>query len=262
MSTDRSTLAAVAELSGRWDADSVSNDAEPLTRFERRAFSQNGEDGVILEILRRIESREGFFVEFGIDGGHEGNCVLLADVLGWRGLFIEADPEAHASLERKYRAIDRVETVRAAVTPATVEGLFEAADVPREPDVVSIDIDGNDLWVWEALNRFEPRLVIVEYNSALDPRGRLVQPCEPERGWDGTDSFGASLGALEALAARKGYRLVHTELTGVNAFFVREDLAASFPAADRVPRRGVNIFLTGFSHPRGDHGRLVEFSAD
>jgi hypothetical protein len=101
---------------------------------------------------------------------------------------------------------------------------------------------------------------VIEYNSSLDPGRRLVQPNEPQRSWNGTDYFGASLGALESLGGRKGYRLVYTELSGSNAFFVREDLAASFPARTDVEVRGVpNYFQTGYRHPpSGDGGRYLD----
>ena len=85
---------------------------------------------------------------------------------------------------------------------------------------------------------------MIEYNAHLPRDAELVQPLEPEMSWDGTDYFGASLLALSRLAA-KGYRLVHTDLAGVNAFFVREDLAAPFLPEDRVPVRAPNFFLTG-----------------
>ena len=155
----------------------------PAHAFELRVFSQNGEDGVLAEILRRVGAPARYFVEFGVESGREGNCVYLADVAGWRGLFMEADEEHVPSCcERKYAAAqDACTTVRARVTPRNVEELFAQAGVPEEPDVVSIDVDGQDYWIWEAIESYRPRVVIVEYNSAIDPRRRLVQPNDPDR---------------------------------------------------------------------------------
>ncbi len=160
-------------------------------------------------------------------------------------------------LERKYAAQKRVRTIGAYVTPDNVEQLFETGAVPLEPDVVSIDVDGQDYWIWEAIESYRPRVLVIEYNSRLDPQRRLVQPNDPQRPWDGTDYFGASLGALRALGERKGYRLVHTELSGINAFFVRADLAAdSFPEPDEVAIRGTpNYFQSGYHHPVASPGR-------
>jgi hypothetical protein len=115
--------------------------------FELRVFSQNGEDGVIAELVRRTGAPGRFFVEFGIGSGGEGNCVFLADVLGWSGLFMEPDPDAHAALTRKFEGHPGVATLHATVTPENVEELFERAGVPAEPDVLSIDVDGNDYWI-------------------------------------------------------------------------------------------------------------------
>jgi hypothetical protein len=239
----RGVYPALGELARRY------GDAPDLTASELRVFSQNGEDGVIAETLRRIGTRGGFFVEFGVEDGTEGNTVFLAQVMGWTGAYLEADDASFAALERRYAGNPRVRTLHAAVEPDTVEALFAQAGVPEEPDVVSIDVDGNDYWIWRALTAYRPRLVIVEYNGAFDPLSRRVMPYTPGFRWDGTSAYGASLGALEELAAEKGYRLVHTELAGVNAFFVREDLAEGLPLGDAVPRRTTNHALMGLGHP-------------
>jgi hypothetical protein len=226
-----------------------------LAPFELRVFSQNGEDGVIEEIIARVGAPARWFVEFGVESGVEANCVFLGEVLGWSGLFIEADPDHHARLEARWRHRPRVRTLLAAVAPENVESLFRAGGIPAEPDVLSIDVDGNDYWIWQAIQGFRPRVVVIEYNSALDAELRLVQPYDPSSTWGRTDFFGASLGALRALADQKGYRLVHTDLAGVNAFFVREDLARPFVAAADVEVRGPNYFLAGAGHPSDATGR-------
>jgi len=254
MESSPATYLALAELARRYaDAGDAPAAPTPLSGRELRVFSQNGEDGVLAEIFRRIGIAGGGFVEFGVETGREGNCVALADVLGWPGVFLEADPDFCHHLAAKYRWSDRVRVVHSAVTPENVEELFAAAGVPAEPDVVSIDVDGQDLWIWRALRAFRPRVVVIEYNATIDPFAALVEPRGMEGGWQRTDFYGASLGALVAVAAERGYRLVHTELAGVNAFFVREDLAGPFP--DPVPRRGPNHFLTAMGHPPDASGR-------
>jgi len=239
----RGVYPALGELARRYGG------APDLTAHELRVFSQNGEDGVLAAIFDRIGLGGRSFVEFGVEDGTEGNTVFLAQVMGWSGAYLEADDASFAALERRFSANPRVRTLHAAVEPDTVEALFAQAAVPEEPDVVSIDVDGNDYWIWKALTGFRPRVVVVEYNGALDPGSRRVMPYTPGFRWDGTTAYGASLGALEALAADKGYVLVHTELAGVNAFFVREDLAAGLPTGDAVPRRSGNHALMGLGHP-------------
>ncbi len=248
--SDRLIYIALDELIRRHASrSSRPSPQEPLTRYEHRVFSQNGEDGVLAELLHRVGVVSRWFVEFGIESGIQGNCVFLADVMGWSGLFLEPNEDASNELRRRYAAIPAVRTQRAFVRPDNIEELLSQAGVPTEPDVLSIDVDGNDYWIWQALNAYTPRIVVIEYNSQWPLNARWVQPYDPERQWQGTDNYGASLGALRALGEDKGYRLVHTELTGVNAFFVRADLQAVLPASEIVPLRAPNFYLTGASHP-------------
>lgn len=229
-----------------------------LSRYELRAFSQNGEDGVLVELLNRIGVTNRFFVEFGIQNGTEGNCVLLAEVFGWSGVFIEADDESFQLLRAKYDGYP-VKTVRDLVTVDRVQEIFTAAGVPPAPDVLSIDIDGNDIYVWDALTDFRPRIVIIEYNSGIVEPGPVAQPHDPARSWDGTGAFGSSLAALDVVAARHGYRLAHTDLTGTNAFYVAEE---DWPklGITGVKRRNQNVGLVGVTRepaePPGGWKRL------
>ena len=222
--------------------------ASHLSAFELKVFSQNGEDGIIAEITRRLGIETGYFVEFGIESGAEGNCVFLANILGWRGLFIEGDPAMFAELSRKYSFNANVATANALMSPDNIDEVFRAQAVPDDFDILAIDVDGNDYWLWRGLRTYRPKVVVIEYNAGLDPSQALVQPLT-SKGWDGTNYFGASLGAMRALAAEKGYELVYTELAGVNAFFVRSDLAADFPSADLLPPRFPNYYFGGQGHP-------------
>ena len=187
-------------------------------------------------------------MEFGVGAGTEGNCVFLADVLGWPGLFMESDPARFAALAGKYAPRPEVRTVQASVRPDNVEALIRSAGLPDELDR-AVHRRGRHRLLDLARPRLRPRLLVIEYNAHLPHDAALVQPLEPEVAWDGTDYFGASLGALRRLAASKGFRLVHTDLAGVNAFFVPQDLAGRFLPEDRVPVRAPNFFLSGAGHP-------------
>lgn len=239
-----SRLERMRALSDRADPGLFAQD--DLTRYELKVFSQNGEDGVLVELLKRVGVGPRFFVEFGIGDGTEGNCVYLADVAGWSGLFIEADPVGYASLSHKY-AGTRVRTLQEMVTPASLQEQLDQAGVPLELDVLSIDIDGNDLHVWKAVDRYAPRIVIVEYNASMD---RDVVRSTPylDHAWDGTGAFGSSLAAFDEAAAGLGYVLAHTEMSGTNAFYVRQDLAGRVGVA-APPRRAANYGLLGGQHP-------------
>jgi hypothetical protein len=241
-------LAAVAEIARRADPSLYAG--ADLTASELRVFSQNGEDGVIVEIFNRIGVTNRYFVEFGIQDGTEGNAVLLADVFGWSGLFIEGDDELVDRVRRKY-SHGPVDVLHGMVTAANINELFAAAGVPREPDLLSIDIDGNDLYVWRALEWARPRLVVIEYNSGILAEGPVAQPYAPERTWDGSGAFGSTLAALDVVAAEKGYRFAHTDLSGVNAFYVRDDLFDAL-GVTTPPRRSQNYGLTGIEQERRD----------
>ena len=234
----RERYAAIATLSARYGYASLSG-------AELSVFSQNGEDGVIAEIFSRIGSTNTFFVEFGVEDGLECNTRFLAEVLGWSGVYLEPDPTNFRKLAARLSARDDLVTVETAVSPSNVNRLFEISGVPDEPDLVSIDVDGQDYWIWQSMGA-RPRVLVIEYNSALDPDERLVEPLGTHWTTERSEHFGASLGALVALGRDKGYQLVHAELAGVNLFFVRDDLAEHFGPA---LRRGMNFGLAGVRHP-------------
>ncbi len=210
-----------------------------LAIHERQVWSQNGEDGVIEEIFSRIGVDARTFVEFGCGNGVENNTAYLLHQ-GWQGLWIDADSKLVARIRRSHEFLlssGALRMVESSVTAANVERLFDGADVPDSVDLMSIDIDGNDYWVWEAIERWKPRVVVIEYNAMWPPNVSWVQSYEPDRMWAGGSHHGASLAALGSLADRKGYKLVHCDLAGVNAFFVRSDLIDDyFPGPHTVDR--------------------------
>ena len=231
----------IAELRRRLNEPPT--DVIDLRLAEYRIFSQNGEDGVLAELLRHLPRHSSHhFVEFGVGDGWSCNTRFLAEVLGWSGLYIEFDIDAHSALQERYRHCDRVQTLRDAVIPERVNEIFQDANVPYDFGVLSIDIDGQDYWVWDALSDdFQPDIVVVELNTSFGP-ARSV--CEKLRAPQDvlTETFGASVSALQRLGARKGYKLVHVEMAGVNAFFLRNDHAAKLPISgilDRSPNFGL-----------------------
>jgi hypothetical protein len=226
-----------------------------LSAAELRVFSQNGEDGVLAEIFSKIGTTNQFFVEFGVQDGLECNTRLLMEVLGWSGVYFEPDGNSFSRLSERLQNRDDVATFREFVTPDNVNTLFAQAAVPVELDLLSIDIDGQDYWVWEALDGFRPRVVVIEYNTALPVEPRVVETKGAVQDRSTAFNFvGASLGAMQDLGRRRGYTLVHAELAGVNLFFVRDDLAAPF---EGFLARGPNHYLRGYTHPKSS-GETVE----
>lgn len=237
----RDILANQHELLGRYQVAGMHPPG--LTGYELRVFSQNGEDGVVAELLRRCGVRNKYFVEFGVENGSECNTAFLAHTMGWTGVYFEPELDAFHALEFRYRPNPKVSTLSRLVTAENVEAIFEEAGVPPEFDVLGIDIDGNDYWVWKAIISYRPTIVIIEYNGQLDPDVERVQPYAAAAGWDASSGYGSSLAAYEKLARHKGYRLAHTESTGVNAFFIRDDIDVDLPT--EVPRRTANFAFSG-----------------
>jgi ABC-type polysaccharide/polyol phosphate transport system ATPase subunit len=196
-----------------------------LRLYEQHIRSQFGEDGILEEILKRIGTTNRHFVELSAriikDGG---NCTHLAMDNRWTGLFVETEPDQLGVLESQFKDRSDIRCSHAEVTPENVEALLSNSGVPSEFDVLSIDLDGNDYWVWAAVENWRPRIVVIEYNASHPPSKRWVMKEDREYRWNGTSYFGASLASLTALAKRKGYVLVGTTSLGVNAFFVAEEL--------------------------------------
>ena len=189
-----------------------------------KVYSQNDEDGILQEIFRRIGVGGRSFAEFGVQDGRECNTLLLLTT-GWSGLWLEASPVFAAAIRERFDLFighGQLECREAFVTAENINELLGSLD--PDLDLLSIDIDYNDYWVWQALTAIRPRVVLVEYNAALKPPLSVAAPYDAARRWAGDNFFGASLKALEKLGRAKGYRLVGCCFSGVNAFFVREDL--------------------------------------
>ncbi len=160
----------------------------------RRWWAQNGEDKIAARIFAEIGTVNQVAVEFGaLDGWHSSNTAHFREQ-GWRCHLWDSGP------------LDPM-VAYAVMTAENVNQVFAEAGVPQAFDLLSIDIDGNDLWVWKALT-YRPQVVIIEYNPFWGVRKSRTVPYDPARQWDGTIYYGASIAALTRLGAQKGYDLV------------------------------------------------------
>ncbi|MEQ9121213.1 MAG: hypothetical protein RIM80_01410 [Alphaproteobacteria bacterium] len=232
-----------------------------IVRHGAKVYSQNDEDGILQEIFRRIGVANRGFAEFGVQDGGECNTVLLL-TSGWSGLWLEAEAAYHPLIRDRFRPfieIGQLEAREATVTAENVDDLLGGLD--PDLDLLSIDIDYNDYWVWRALTAIRPRVVTIEYNASLKPPLSLAAPYAADAAWDGGNFYGASLKALEKLGREKGYRLVGCCFSGVNAFFVRDDVAGDrfqppFTAENHYePPRYFMRYLQGH---RPGYGRYVQ----
>ena len=186
-------------------------------KLATKTYSQNNEDGILTSIFSQLEPRRKFFVEFGVGppwesplerSGMEANCRLLREQ-GWDCLFMDGNSYPH-----KY------EVKQNFITAENINSLLSKYDVPSDFSLISIDVDGQDIWIWEALE-YRPQVVVIEYNPNIKLTSSNAMPKLEHHRWDGTQWYGAGLRALQNLGRRKGYVLLYT--TYGNAFFVLSD---------------------------------------
>ena len=237
-------------------------DPRKLTRHGRRVYSQNDEDGLLQEIFARIGTTDRRFVEFGVETGVECNTAKLL-VEGWSGLWIEGDAQHAARAQRTLAGFvreGRLQVKQAFVTAENINGLILSAGIAGEIDLLSVDIDGNDYWVWRAIEAIAPRVVVIEYNATLPPPLSFVTPYAADFRWDGSNFYGASLEALVRLGKARGYQLVGCNFVGVNAFFVRADLCADkfyLPATAEALYEPPRLFLRLANNHHGRPGVMT-----
>ena len=143
--------------------------------------------------------------------GLECNTRLLSEN-GWRGFLMNGKGYLKFDVKEEF------------ITAENINELFKKYNVPTNFDLLSIDLDFNDYWIWKAIKGYSPRVVVIEYNASIPVNVSKVIKYDPKGKWDGTNYFGASLLALVKLAKKKGYTLIGCDNSGINAFFVRDDM--------------------------------------
>lgn len=226
-----------------------------------RVFSQFDEDGIFVFLFAMLGTHNKTFVDIGAGDGINSNCANLAINFGWYGLFIDGNPANVARGREFYRTHPDTTLypplfVQVMVTRANINQVITEAGFTGEVDLLSIDIDGNDYWIWDALECVQPRVVCIETHVEKGMRN-LVVPYDENHVYPGVhpDYFGASPVAMVNLARRKGYRLVGSNVYGFNTIYVRRDLAP-----DLIPEVSVEHILR---HPRNaERFRLFEAVKD
>lgn len=232
--------AAVGRLTANLNAERLDN-AAPLREAEFKAFSQFGDDGIIQHLLRFVEVKdnERTFIEFGVEDYLESNTRFLLVNDNWRGLVMDASrSNINAIRNQDVHWRFDVTAIEAFIEPSNINVLIREAGIEGNIGLLSIDIDGNDYWVWEAIECIAPVIVVVEYNSLMGCERTISIPYEPgfrrARAHWSRMYYGASLGALCHLANTKGYGLVGCNLAGNNAYFVRRDRKGSIKEAAKL----------------------------
>ncbi len=260
-------------------------DSFNINLHEKRIYSQNGEDGILEFIFSKIGTTNKFSVEFGVGNGSECNTLHLLQNKGWQGLMMDygaINAARSKTVTRRNRYIRSfklfrriiksvnfmmqnsrrevpqlkfpIDIKKERVTAENIQQLLKKYNTPQNFDLLSIDIDFNDYWVWKSISDYSPRVVVIEFNSSIPPTESKVVRYDQNSQWDGTNYFGASLLALKNLGVEKGYTLVGCDSNGVNAFFCRSELVSEIKIKDieelyRPPRYGKIVSGVHIGHP-------------
>jgi hypothetical protein len=192
-----------------------------LSNFAENVTSQYGEDGIVSKILNVIGYRNKWVVEIGAwDGKYLSNSWNLTSRAGWHGVLVEGDEQRCVRLRENCVDLPKVTVKRAfvgfdTVASNSIDRILAETSIPEDFDLLSIDIDGNDYYVWQSMRRYRPRVVIIEYNPTVSNDVVFVQDA------DDRVNQGCSLAALIHLGKDKGYELAC--VTAVNGIFVCVD---------------------------------------
>lgn len=181
-----------------------------LKSAEKSVYSQAGQDGVLEAIFYQIWNSNKIFIDIGSRDGEEiSNTANLRLNKRWVGLLIDVNPLS-GIVNQEF------------VTAANINSIFEKYNIHKEVDLLCMDIDGNEYWIFNAIE-IRPRVIVIEYNSKFNNDESYAIEYNPEHKWEGDDYYGASLLALKKLGEQKGYTLVYV-VGELDAFFLRNDL--------------------------------------
>lgn len=226
-------LTRVQEALGRIEQRQLAQCSD-IRKAEFRVFSQWGEDGIIQYLVAQVPIDRPVFVEFGVENYVESNTRFLLTNNQWSGLVIDGSAENIEYIRRDpiYWAAN-LKAEQAFVTKDNINELLAKNGIAGDIGLLSVDIDGNDYWVWQAIDTISPRIVICEYNAHFGAAAEVTTPYDPAFVRDTAHFskvyYGASIAALCSLARSRGYSLVASNSVGNNAFFVRDDLIGSLP---------------------------------
>ena len=229
-----------------------------LYEVEFGVYSQWGEDGIIDWLIERLPDIPHTFIEFGVEDYQESNTRLLLKMRNWSGLVIDGSQKNIDEIKNQGIYWRHELTAKCAfIDRDNINNLIESAGLIGEIGLLSVDIDGNDYWVWQAIEGVSPAIVVCEYNAVLGDIYPITIPYQANFQRTNADPsnlyFGASIQALISLGQSKGYTFVGTTLTGANAFFIRNDCASMVTNA----LKAVYAFPSKFREARDTKGNLL-----
>jgi hypothetical protein len=190
------------------EVEKVNKLVNDLATFNpEKKYSQTGEEFMIERIFNHIPITNRYLVEFGAgDGVYLSNSLYFIEK-EWKGLLMDGDNQGNGKVHQEH------------ITKDNIENLFKKYNVPEKFDFLSIDLDGNDFWIWNAIKKYSPRVVIIEFNGTIGNESKTIK-YNPEHRWNNDDYYGASFQAMKKLGESKGYTLV-SQKNSLNMYFVK-----------------------------------------
>lgn len=233
-------------------------DSQNINDYEFKVSSQWGEDGIIQHLVKSIEIKNKVFFEFGVEKYTESNTRFLLQNNHWKGLVIDGSDENISYIKNDpIYWKNNLKAECAFITKDNINQLITKNGINGDIGILSVDIDGNDYWIWKAIDCISPRIVICEYNSHFGDTYKVSIPYDNnfvrEKKHHSNIYYGASISALDFLAKKKGYSLVGSNLAGNNVFFVRNDLMTDTKAL--TPKEAYRV--SQFREARDESGSLT-----
>lgn len=229
-----------------------------LAEAEFKVFSQAGDDGIIQYLINKVHIPDKTFIEFGVENYIESNTRFLLKHDNWRGLIIDGSEKATRFIKTDdiyYQ--HELKVVTSFITEENINELISSEGISGEIGLLSIDIDGNDYWIWKAIDVVQPVIVVIEYNSVLGSERAITVPYQHdfvrEKAHYSNLYFGASVQALCMLGEEKGYAFVGSNSMGNNAYFVKKDRLESLKSLTAAE----GYVLSRFRESRDEKGKLT-----
>ena len=232
-----------------------------INDYELKIFSQFGEDGIIDYLIKSLKIEEKNFIEFGVENYEEANTRFLLESRNWSGLIFDSSKE-HINFIKGKNYYWRQNLIAKCefITSENINSLIQEHNGDREVGLLSIDVDGNDYWIWKAINGIIPKIVVIEYNARLGKKKSIVTPYKKDfnriKEHHSSIYFGASLIAIYKLAKEKNYSLVGTNINGSNAFCVHNDVLKNSNIKSLSPEQCFH--KNSFNELRDEKGNILD----
>tara|TARA_B100001027_G_C16263295_1_gene330626 strand:+ start:1419 stop:2342 length:924 start_codon:yes stop_codon:yes gene_type:complete len=233
-------------------------DSDYINDYEFKVSSQWGEDGIIQYLINNINIKNTTFVEFGVEKYTESNTRFLLQNNNWNGLVLDGSSENISYIKNDpIYWKHSLKAEHAFLTAENINQIISSNGISGDIGLLSIDVDGNDYWLWEAINCISPNIVVVEFNSLFGKKEKVSVPYKSNFVWTNEHFsnlyWGASLAAMEYLGEKKGYSLVGINSVSSNAFFVKDEMIGNVRKTNSKEAHS----YSSFRQSRNEKGELT-----